>query len=149
MQRREGIHGWSLRESVGDQAVSHSGNSIVDGKIGTTIVRRSLPPLLRPRAPDSADSFSFRRQRRRRDETAQVIVRKYRTIDRRVEQTFWLRANVTRNLNWIGIPTYIYSVQYTARKIYNPRNFIHKIVLPLFSLCSQNIILLRSAFLMQ
>lgn len=58
MQRSEGIHGWSLRESVGDRAVSHPGNSIVDGKIGTTVVQlgRCLhyydlaPPILRIRS---------------------------------------------------------------------------------------------------
>lgn len=54
---------------------------------------RSLPPLLRPRAPDSADSFGFRR--RWRDGTKQRELLYENTIARnwRVEQAFQSRIN--------------------------------------------------------
>lgn len=93
---------------------------------------RSLPPLLRPRAPDAADSLSFRRQRRRRGETTQVIVRKYDgTRSARLNKRFDCAQTVTWTYWNIDIRSHIFIRDGTRREeyIYNSRNSIHKIAL--------------------
>lgn len=89
MQKSGGVHGWLHRESVGDRAVSHPGNSIVDRKIETTIVRLGRCfHYYGPCIPDSAVSFSFRRQRWDETKQHELLYEKYYymiTRDRHIE----------------------------------------------------------------
>jgi len=103
MQRSKGIHGWSLCESVGDWAVSHPGNSIVDRKIGTRVARLgcclhyydAAPPFLR------IHSVSGSNGKTKRNETTRVIVRKYdRTNSARRVNVSYVNDNLSILKYW-------------------------------------------------